>query len=172
MGMDNFNAMFEDATTKSWWRQENGLAIAGALKGTYLPELPSAQMTVSDWLALHPNSLILQRDTNFKKQYADLIGYDEDTLKSSLEKRDTASWKMKSWVTGVSLNNKLKVYDWNMVMQKIILEDSLANTPILISAEQNGKTVYVLSRKIDNDTLHFTYNAINKLMEDEETKSL
>ncbi len=32
VGMDHFNAMFEDATTKSWWRQESGEAIAGAFK--------------------------------------------------------------------------------------------------------------------------------------------
>ena len=33
VGMDHFNAMFEDATTKSWWRQQSGTAIAGPLKG-------------------------------------------------------------------------------------------------------------------------------------------
>ena len=33
VGIDHFNAMFEDASTKSWWRQANGKAIAGKLKG-------------------------------------------------------------------------------------------------------------------------------------------
>jgi hypothetical protein len=28
VGMDHFNAMFEDATTKSWWRQSTGECIA------------------------------------------------------------------------------------------------------------------------------------------------
>lgn len=32
VGMDHFNAMFEDASTKSWWRQSNGDCIAGPLK--------------------------------------------------------------------------------------------------------------------------------------------
>ena len=39
VGMDHFNAMFEDATTKSWWRQVNGEAITGKLKGQQLPEV-------------------------------------------------------------------------------------------------------------------------------------
>jgi hypothetical protein len=39
--MDHFNAMFEDSQTKSWWRQVNGEAIAGPLKGKTLPEIPS-----------------------------------------------------------------------------------------------------------------------------------
>src|SRR3569833_2122490 len=44
VGMDHFNAMFEDATTKSWWQQATGTAITGKLKGTQLPEIPSRQM--------------------------------------------------------------------------------------------------------------------------------
>ena len=38
VGMDHFNAMFEDATTRSWWRQVNGKAITGPLTGETLPE--------------------------------------------------------------------------------------------------------------------------------------
>ena len=33
VGMDHFNAVFEDQTTKSWWQQASGQAIAGPLKG-------------------------------------------------------------------------------------------------------------------------------------------
>ena len=34
IGMDHFNAVFEDQTTKSWWQQASGQAIAGPLKGS------------------------------------------------------------------------------------------------------------------------------------------
>ena len=43
VGMDHFNAMFEDATTKSWWQQATGIAVAGKLKGKKLTEIPSHQ---------------------------------------------------------------------------------------------------------------------------------
>ena len=43
VGMDHFNAMFEDKTTKSWWRQATGEAITGPLKGTKLEELHPAK---------------------------------------------------------------------------------------------------------------------------------
>jgi len=39
VGMDHFNAMFEDATTHSWWRQANGQAIIGPRKGMVMPGL-------------------------------------------------------------------------------------------------------------------------------------
>ncbi|HMI47422.1 MAG TPA: DUF3179 domain-containing (seleno)protein, partial [Gemmatimonadaceae bacterium] len=44
VGMDHFNAMFEDSTTGSWWRQANGEAIAGPAKGKALTEIPSRQV--------------------------------------------------------------------------------------------------------------------------------
>ena len=34
VGMDHFNAMFEDKTTGSWWRQATGEAVAGPQEGT------------------------------------------------------------------------------------------------------------------------------------------
>jgi len=36
VGMDHFNAMFEDKSTGSWWRQVSGKAVAGPLKGKVL----------------------------------------------------------------------------------------------------------------------------------------
>ncbi len=39
VGMDHFNAMLEDATTGSWWRQATGEAVAGPLAGTQLAEV-------------------------------------------------------------------------------------------------------------------------------------
>ena len=56
VGMDHFNAMFEDKTTKSWWYQATGEAIAGPLKNKTLTEIPSQQMTLSAWLRQYPNS--------------------------------------------------------------------------------------------------------------------
>jgi hypothetical protein len=50
VGMDHFNALFEDATTHSWWQQATGKAVVGPLKGSSLPEIPSQQMRLSAWL--------------------------------------------------------------------------------------------------------------------------
>jgi len=69
VGMDHFNAMFEDASTGSWWRQVTGEAVTGRLKGQHLPQLFSTQTSLAEWLQLHPNSLIMQADSGFIKSY-------------------------------------------------------------------------------------------------------
>ena len=159
VGMDHFNAMFEDAATKSWWRQENGEAIVGPLKGTYLKEIPSAQMTLQDWTELHPNTLVLQPDSNFKIKYDSLKGYDEGTISGSLEHTDTASWKRKSWVIGVTINNVSRAYDWNELVKKKIIEDTIRGTALLLTIAANNKTFYVLNRKLNNQVLNFFIDA-------------
>lgn len=156
VGMDHFNAMFEDATTKSWWRQENGEAITGALKGKKLEEIPSTQMRLGDWITLHPNTMVLQPDKNFLAKYDSLEGFDEGTLKSSLEARDTGSWKMKSWVVGVQVNNHAKAYDWNELVKNKKIQDSITGMPLLLTIDSTGKTFYVFNRRVDGQTLHFS----------------
>ncbi|MFM9653974.1 DUF3179 domain-containing (seleno)protein, partial [Streptomyces galilaeus] len=47
VGMDHFNAMFEDARTKSWWQQATGKAITGKQKGKQLIEMASQQMSLA-----------------------------------------------------------------------------------------------------------------------------
>ncbi|MBC7891914.1 MAG: DUF3179 domain-containing protein, partial [Sphingobacteriaceae bacterium] len=52
VGMDHFNAMFEDKTSGTWWRQANGEALVGPRQGAMLPELESQQMPLRAWLRL------------------------------------------------------------------------------------------------------------------------
>jgi len=171
VGMDHFNAMFEDATTGSWWQQATGIAIAGKLKGNQLTEVPSAQMRLGDWLVLYPDSKILQPDSNFKKHYAFLKGYDDGTIEGSLEHRDSLSWQLKSWVVGISFRGKSKAYDWNELLKEKMIVDSLDGVPLLVTVGPDGRTFYVLNRIFNGGTLQFVPGPSGDLMEDTQTHS-
>src|SRR6185437_15948081 len=156
VGMDHFNAMFEDSGTGSWWQQATGKAVAGPLKGQQLAEVPSFQMTLGDWQSLHPNSLTLQPDPNFKRRYDSLKGYDEGVINSGLERRDSGSWRFKSWVIGISSGGRSKVYDWNNLVRDRVIPDTIGNLHLLITIEPNNRTFYALSY---NDSLSFQYDS-------------
>ena len=132
VGMDHFNAMFEDEATKSWWRQATGEAIAGPLKGEHLAELPSGQYTLKEWLLMHPDSRIMLPDPADTSHYANLKDYDDGTILGGLEHRDSSSWKPKSWVVGVVAGNFAKAYDWNWVSSHRFTEDTIGTLPVLI----------------------------------------
>lgn len=168
VGMDHFNAMFEDAATRSWWQQATGKAITGPLKGQQLAEIPSAQMTLGDWQTLHPNSLTLQPDPNFKSKYDSLKGYDEGTIKSGLEKRDSASWQFKSWVIGVTIGGRSKAYDWNNLVKDRVIPDTIGKLHLLLTIEPDNKTFYALSY---GDSLSFLYDTAAGTIRDMNTQS-
>lgn len=158
VGMDHFNALFEDATTKSWWRQSNGECIAGKLKGYKLPEIKSEQVSLSSWARIHPNTLVFQPDTNFKDDYEKMDSYDKGLSKGSLTKRDTSSWKDKSWILGIQNGSYAKAYDWNKVTKLKIIQDELSGLSLLILLENDSTSFHVYNRKLNNINLNFSKN--------------
>jgi hypothetical protein len=167
VGMDHFNAMFEDENTKSWWRQVNGEAIAGSQKGKSLTEIPAAQMSLRSWLLQHMDSKILQPDTLYQKGYDDLKLFDEGTVPSGLEGRDSLSWKEKSWVVGVQLDNQARAYDWNNLVNKRVVNDTLNHQAILIALENDSVSFHSFKR----DSLIFKWDVAQQKLLDENTQS-
>ena len=149
VGMDHFNAMFEDPETGSWWRQVNGKCIIGKQIGKQLPELQCYQTTLKTWLQLYPNSLILQQDKDFEKEYKDLEKFDDGTVKSKLIGRNTEPNQFKSWVVWVKNNNEIKSFDWSMLEQKSYIIDKigLSNCIILSNDKQS---IFAFSLKNNN----------------------
>lgn len=167
VGMDHYNAMFEDKTTKSWWRQVSGEAITGERKGQQLTEIPSTQMSLRAWLEHYPATKIMQPDTTFQQGYDDLKLYDEGTLQSGLEKRDSLSWKNKSWIVGVQVGANARAYDWNDLLKVRVINDTLGGLPIAVTLADDSTTFYVFNR----DSLHFNIDTGKKLLTDVNTGS-
>ncbi|MBW4359971.1 DUF3179 domain-containing (seleno)protein [Flavobacterium taihuense] len=161
VGMDHFNAMFEDQTTKSWWRQATGEAIAGTLKGQSLPELPSRQMSLKQWLALNPKSLIMQMDKGFKTEYDSLSNYESGRRKGNLTRRDTLSWKDKSWIVGITVDNQSKAYDWNDFVKKRIIYDVINNKPIVLILANDNTSFIAFERSSKEQKFNLTNTVLN-----------
>lgn len=172
VGMDHFNAIFEDKTTKSWWQQATGVAIAGPLKGATLKELPSAQLPLGVWLREHPNTLVMQPDMSFEKKYEWLADYDDGNTQGYLVKRDFSSWKSKSWIVGIRNEHSSKAYDWNELVKKKIIQDSIAYLPVLLTLENDANAFHAYDRRIDGLVLRFQMGTDNDSLIDDNTKSI
>ncbi|GAB3718855.1 DUF3179 domain-containing (seleno)protein [Spirosoma lituiforme] len=151
VGMDHFNAMFEDGETRSWWRQANGESIAGSLKGDTLPEVFSEQMTLKQWVTLHPNTLVMQPDTTFSERYAKMDTYERGKGSSDLTRMDSLSWHDKSWVVGLSVGRQSKAYDWNRLKRERLIQDTLANRPVLLVLANDDRSFFAYERPTFSD---------------------
>jgi Protein of unknown function (DUF3179) len=150
VGMDHFNAMFEDAGTKSWWRQVTGEAITGKLKGQQLPEYFSTQTSLGAWLRLNPNSLVMQPDPAFINSYDTTMKYESGKSKSELTGTDSLSWKNKSWVIGVKAGKERKAYDWNKLKEVRIIQDTIGNHFVLLVLAGDDKSFFAFERPGEN----------------------
>ena len=133
VGMDHFNAMFEDETTHSWWRQANGEAIAGPGKGKLLAEIPSRQVTLAEWLREHPKSLIMQADSALATNYSKDFDFETGASRKKLTGTDTVSWHNKAWVVGITVNGESRAYDWNRLRRESVVNDVLGGKPIVVA---------------------------------------
>jgi len=152
VGMDHFNAMFEDKATGSWWRQANGEAIAGPAKGKFLTEIPSRQVTLAEWLELHPKSLIMQADSALATQYSKGFDYETGASRKSLTGTDTVSWHDKSWVVGITVNRQSKAYDWNRLRRERVVNDVLGGKPIVLALASDTSSFFAFVRPSDSTT--------------------
>lgn len=160
VGMDHYNAMFEDETTGSWWRQATGEAVTGKNRGKSLPEFPSTQTSLKTWLDLYPHSLIMQPDEQFQEIYDSLSNYETGSRKGNLTRRDTSSWQDKSWIVGIEVSGFSIAYDWIAFEKEQIIHDVVGNTPIVLILANDRQSFFAFQREskdqtfiLDNDTL-------------------
>ena len=154
VGMDHFNAMFEDPETKSWWRQVNGTCIAGSQKGKQLKDIPCYQITLKTWLKLYPNSLILQQDADFNQDYKDLEKFDDGSVKSKLIGRDSKPMQFKSWIVWLKNNNQVKSLDWSVIEKNKYAIEKIGNSNCML-VSNDGQSVFAY--EIDDNSTNTNY---------------
>lgn len=151
VGMDHWNAMFEDSRTGSWWRQATGEAVAGPLTGKRLAEIPSQQMTWAAWSARHPGSTVMQPDPRFAPRYANMEGFAEGTSNGTLTGRDSRSWERKSWVVGVLAGNTpgtaARAFDWNELVRERVINDRIGDQPVLLLLGADGVSFHAFDAR-------------------------
>ncbi|MBO0929510.1 DUF3179 domain-containing (seleno)protein [Fibrella aquatilis] len=167
VGMDHFNAMFEDQSTGSWWRQATGEAILGPRKGQKMNELAARQMTLAEWSAEHPTTLVMQPDPAFKKETDSLATYDLGVKRGKLTGRDSASWKPKSWVVGVVAGNATKAFDWNELVRKRVINGQVGTEPVLLTLAPDNLSFGTWSRTVQQKTLTFSPTAAGQFTDRE-----
>lgn len=150
VGMDHFNAMFEDLETGSWWQQATGSAITGKLKGKKLDEIESIQLTAGTFFKAYPTGKIMAADPDFLSKYDSLGKFEKGRSESKLTGTDPFSWNEKSWVVGVDLENGAKAYDWNELKEAASIRDRVGDQDILILLNKDTQSFVVF--EIPNDT--------------------
>lgn len=169
VGMDQYNAMFEDATTKSWWRQVNGECCAGPLKGKHLPEILCTQSTLASWKLAHPQTLVMQADPNAENRYLGLATYDVGKGIEDLPAKGGPNGQegvRYSWVAWVQSNGAEKMYYWKDLKKERVIHDMVGKEPVVLILEDDNQSFHAFSRLVGDSVIEVSYNPVKRLIFD------
>lgn len=141
----NSDVLLYDRETESLWSQLDRLAVSGRFKGTRLQSLPLEHTTWRDWLARHPDTLVLSRETGHWRDYDHTPYADYETSEDIYFPVSfrAEGFHPKERVLGVELGERFKAYPFSeLAKQGGVVLDTVGGVAIRVSfdeANQNAR---------------------------------
>ncbi|MFN2541752.1 MAG: DUF3179 domain-containing (seleno)protein [Chthoniobacterales bacterium] len=165
-GIFNGSILITDEQTKSYWTPFTGEALEGALKGATLKQVPLTPCRWSQWVQMHPDTLVADPTENLRARYA--------KAQSPGSRRSARSFlqflvqplddrlRFDDMVLGVTVGDTTRAYPLAAMderategQQSIALEETLGNEPIVILHQRDSLLTTAFSRRFRGKTLQF-----------------
>ncbi len=152
IGINNQNFLMEDLETGSWWQQVTGRAISGPLNGRALTPVLHDEVTFGLWRAEHPGTRVLGLDGDASQIKAT---WEDSTAKARVVTpvRGDDPMPPRTLVIGVTIDGASRAYPRESLAASRVILDDLAGTPIAILEADDGHSVRVFSRRVDEQTV-------------------
>lgn len=140
----NSDVLLYDRATESLWSQIMTRAVAGPRVGQSLTMLPISHTTWQDWLARHPQTLVLSRDTGHSRNYDrnPYAGYERSrTIYFEVNNEAPDNYHPKEVVVGLSVDGVHKAYPF-------------------IELDRQGKSSFV--DRVNGTTFNFDWDSGNR----------
>jgi hypothetical protein len=174
----NVLVMF-DHQTDSLWSQLLGQGVDGEMRGVRLRQVPATQTTWAQWLALHPDTLVLSKfggplaglyfDDPFRQYYySDQVGV-ELPLPVSVDELDP-----KAKVVAVRSGGLAAAYPISLLSRNPVVNDVIGEEPVLVVFDSESGAGLVFERRFGGQTLSFVRDEAAEdelILVDEETGS-
>ncbi len=108
----NSNVVMYDHQTETLWSQVKSEAISGELKGTKLPQVDATSTTWGDWVAKHPSTEVLSKETGHNRNYEESPygTYSEDRDIMFPVDNTSDRYHPKDFVAGIEIDGNFKAY--------------------------------------------------------------
>ena len=143
-----------DHQTDTLWSQFLSRGVKGPLTGVPLEIVPSLQTTWSQWLQLHPETLVLDKgggstrdhyEGYYQRGDAGIIG--ESNKDNRLPRKEL--------VVGLNLGGRAIAYPFRTMVDQPVINDYFAGKDLLVTFEPLSEPGVVFDRRLDGRTLSF-----------------
>ena len=142
----NSDVLLYDRQTDSLWSQIMAKAVTGSMKGTRLKMLPLMRTTWADWRKRHSGTLVLSRETGFKRDYDKdpYAGYvDSEGVWFPVKHKD-ARYHPKERVLGIEFDGRFKVYPFaELSRTNGTVQDSFAGHSFTVEYDDASKSARI-----------------------------
>ena len=144
----NSDMLLYDRNSESLWSQLLAKAISGPLKGTVLPQIPVMHTSWKHWRTLHPQTVVLSRDTGFKRDYrkSPYRGYAHSRkLYFKVNHKAPKTYHPKENILGIESDGKFKAYPFSELEKngKTSFSDTFNGEKFVILWDRASKTATV-----------------------------
>lgn len=138
-----------DHQTESLWSHILGQAVAGDLKGTQLELMAALQTDWASWKARHPDTLVINPGLFGRDGYE---GYYLRPDAGVLGRSNSPDAKLgpKEFVIGLRLAGEVKAYPFRVLSQQPVVNDSVADIPLVVFFDKGSAAGAVFSRELDD----------------------
>ena len=144
-----------DHQTDTLWSHFTGDAVEGPLKGDKLQILSALHTTWGQWLALHPDTVALDK-FGYGSRDGYTSYYDSDQTGIIKETNTDDRLSPKTLVAAVSIGDQHKAYSVGDLREHPVVNDTFADVPLLVVYHAGSATSAIFEREVDGELLEFT----------------
>ena len=160
-----------DRETGTLWSHLTGVALEGPLVGQHLQQLLSEQTTWGRWRAEHPETLMLDVETNDVRfdPYQTYYGAPDAGVVG--RKRADDRLPVKEKVIGVRLGGEVKAYSFTALARERVVNDEVGGVPLVVAFDPVSYSGAVYRRDPGGTLLTFTAGSTGLSLRDDQTGS-
>lgn len=174
-GKYNGTLLLEDRSTDSLWSPFTGVALAGVMRGAVLERLPLSQCLWSEWLAMHPTTMVLYAEQALRERCGNASpgspgigpGF-RATLVRPLDERLPHN----TLVLGVESGTSARAYPLEALARiGPVVNDSLGGVEMVVRSRPGTLQALAFHRRVGDRVLVFGYSETRGVY-DEQTGSV
>ncbi len=139
----NSDVLLYDRETESLWSQILGKAVSGPLGGTGLELLATNHTTWRDWRARHPDTVVLSKDTGYRRDYnrTPYEGYETSANVYFPVSHTNRKYHPKELVIGLNADGQTKAYPFaELARITSPTKDRIAGREITVEFDSRNRT--------------------------------
>lgn len=150
----NRSLVIRDLETGSLWSHILGKCMEGDLKDATFDFIPATMTTWKDWKDRYPESSVLNLPRTASSFVRDVMDHED------------------VYAYGIKVGTKTAAYSYTKLLKQPVMEDGLANSPLVITFDPDSTRTFAYYRTIEGETISFKSNLRDGSLVDKETGSL